>query len=136
MNSITAGLQSLWTNFAEAFQLNFIQDNRWEYLSGGSVDELIASLGLEDKAEKALLKKLKGKNFDTDVKNLMKLGGLNEADAKENAYLISEITAWNDFMKLMELSGKTSEQDINDALRMIDGAVTVEQTAKIKIDIA
>lgn len=37
MNSITAGLQSLWTNFAEAFQLNFIQDNRWEYLSGGFI---------------------------------------------------------------------------------------------------
>ena len=37
MNSITAGLQSLWTSFAEAFQLNFIQDNRWEYLSGGFI---------------------------------------------------------------------------------------------------
>ena len=37
MNSITAGLQSLWTRFAEAFQLNFIQDNRWEYLSGGFI---------------------------------------------------------------------------------------------------
>ncbi len=107
-----------------------------EYLSGGSVEGLIGSLGLEDKAEKALLKKLKGKNFDTDVNNLMKIGGLSESDAKENAFLIAEITAWNDFMKLMELSGKTSEQDINDALRMIDGAVTVEQTAKIKIDIA
>ena len=40
MNSITAGLQSLWTNFAEAFQLNFIQDNRWEYLSGGFIKTL------------------------------------------------------------------------------------------------
>ena len=37
MNSITAGLQSLWTSFAEAFQLNFSQDNRWEYLSGGFI---------------------------------------------------------------------------------------------------
>ena len=107
-----------------------------EYLSGGSVEGLVRALGLEDKAEKALLKKLKGKSFDTDVKNLVKIGGLSEAEAKENAYLIAEITAWNDFMKLMELSGKTSKQDIGDALRMIDGAVTVEQTAKIKIDIA
>ena len=40
MNSITAGLQSLWTSFAEAFQLNFIQDNRWEYLSGGFIKTL------------------------------------------------------------------------------------------------
>ena len=40
MNSITAGLQSLWTHFAEAFQLNFIQDNRWEYLSGGFIKTL------------------------------------------------------------------------------------------------
>lgn len=107
-----------------------------EYIRGSSLEELIGTLKLDDKSEKALLKKLKGKNFDTDVKNLMKFGGLDEAEAKENAYLVSEICIWNEFMKLMELNGKTSDSDIAAALTWIDGAVTVEQTAKIKIDIA
>ena len=107
-----------------------------EYLRGGTVDELVGTLGLDDKTEKALLKKLKGKSFDTDVKNLIKLGGLTEEDAKENAYLVSEICAWEEFMKLLKLNGKDTEQDIVEALRWVDGAVTVEQTAKIKITLA
>ena len=107
-----------------------------EYLRGGTVEELVGTLGLDDKTEKALLKKLKGKSFDTDVKNLVKLGGLNEEEAKENAYLVSEICAWEEFMKLMKLNGKDTEQDIAEALRWVDGAVTVEQTAKIKITLA
>ncbi len=107
-----------------------------EYLRGGTVGELVGTLGLDDKTEKALLKKLKGKSFDTDVKNLVKLGGLSEEDAKENAYLVSEICAWEEFMKLLKLNGKDTEQDIAEALRWVDGAVTVEQTAKIKITLA
>ena len=107
-----------------------------EYLRGGTVEELVGTLGLDDKTEKALLKKLKGKSFDTDVKNLVKLGGLNEEEAKENAYLVSEICAWEEFMKLLKLNGKDTEQDIAEALRWVDGAVTVEQTAKIKITLA
>lgn len=107
-----------------------------EYLSGGSVPELVNTLGLDEKTSKALLKKLKGKSFDTDMKNLIKLGGLNEEEAKENAYLVSEICAWDEFMKLMQLNDKTDEKDIAEMLRRIDGAVTVEQTAKIKITLA
>lgn len=107
-----------------------------DFIRDSSVEELVGTLGLDDKSEKTLLKKLKGKKFDTDVKNLMKFGGLDELAAKENAFLVSEICIWDEFMKLMELSGNTSEADIAEALRWIDGAVTVEQTAKIKIDIA
>lgn len=107
-----------------------------EYVRDSSVEELVGTLGLDDKSEKTLLKKLKGKKFDTDVKNLMKFAGLDEASAKENAYLVSEICVWNEFMRLMELNGTTSAEDISKALTWIDGAVTVEQTAKIKIDIA
>ena len=107
-----------------------------EYVRDSSIEELVGTLGIDDKSEKALLKKLKGKKFDTDVKNLMKFAGLDEASAKENAYLVSEICVWNEFMRLMELNGTTSAEDISKALTWIDGAVTVEQTAKIKIDIA
>ena len=107
-----------------------------DYLRGGTVGELVKTLRLDDKTEKALLKKLKGKSFDTDMKNLIKLGGLSEEDAKENAYLVSEICAWEEFMKLMKLNGRDTEQEIAEALSWVDGAVTVEQTAKIRITLA
>lgn len=107
-----------------------------EYLRGASVEELVGSLELDENTSKALLKKLKGKTFDTDVKNLMKLGGLDEEQAKENAYLVSEIAVWNEFMKLMELCGTTSDEEIAEKIKYIDSAVTVEQTAKIRIDLS
>ena len=74
-----------------------------EYLRGGTVGELVGTLGLDDKTQKALLKKLKGKSFDTDVKNLVKLGGLSEEDAKENAYLNwdMESSTVTDFMNIV-----------------------------------
>ncbi|MBP3266965.1 MAG: hypothetical protein J6M07_01385, partial [Ruminococcus sp.] len=91
-----------------------------EYLRGASVEELVGSLELDENTSKALLKKLKGKTFDTDVKNLMKLGGLDEEQAKENAYLVSEIAVWNEFMKLMELCGTTSDEEIAEKIKYID----------------
>ncbi|WP_124100904.1 hypothetical protein [Ruminococcus sp. Marseille-P6503] len=107
--------------------------HKQDYVRGGSLEELIGSLQLDDKSAKALHKKLKGKNFDTDVKNLIKIAGLDEDKAKKNAYLAAEIAAWTEFMRLMELNGTTSDADIAKALTWIDGAVTVEETPKITI---
>ncbi|MBR1740251.1 MAG: hypothetical protein IJ737_08155 [Ruminococcus sp.] len=103
-----------------------------EFIRDSDLGSLIDTLGLDGKSAKALLKKLKGKRFETDVKTLMTVAGLDEDEAKENAYLAAEIVVWNDFMKLMELS----KADIDQALEWIDGAITVEHTPKIRIDIA
>lgn len=104
-----------------------------EFIRDSDLGSLIDTLGLDEKSAKALTKKLKGKKFETDVKNLMAIGELSEEEAKENAYLAAEIVVWNDFMKLLELQ---PEADIDKALEWIDGAVTVEHTPKIRIDIA
>lgn len=104
-----------------------------DYVRDGSLEELIGSLQLDDNSAKALSKKLKGKNFETDVNNLIKIAGLEEGVAKENAYLAAEIAVWTEFMRLMELNGTTSDADIAKALTWIDGAVTVEETPKISI---
>lgn len=104
-----------------------------EFIRDGDLEQLIDTLKLDEKSAKTLMKKLKGKRFDTDVKNLMHIGGLSEEEAKENAYLAAEIAVWNDFMKLMELQPGV---DIDKALEWIDGAVIVEHTPKIRIDIA
>lgn len=70
----------------------------------GSIEDLVNSLGCDDKAKKSLLKKLNGKNFETDKNNLMKIGGLSEEDAKDNAYLAAEIIAWNKIQSMINVS--------------------------------
>lgn len=102
-----------------------------EFIKGGSVEQILDSMQLDDKTYKALQKKLRGVNYDTDVKNLMKLGGLDEKAARENAYLVSEAVAWQNFMKLLTLNNEILTDDIIDrAVDMIDSAITVERTPK------
>lgn len=104
-----------------------------EYVKDGSVEDILDSLNLDDKSYKALLKKLKGANYDTDCKNLMKLGGLDERSAKENAYLVSEAVAWQNFVKLLTLNNsQLTDEIIGRAVEMIDSAVVVERTPKTK----
>ena len=95
------------------------------------LEQILDSMQLDDKTYKALQKKIKGVNYDTDVKNLMKLGGLDEKAARENAYLISEAVAWQNFMKLLTLNNELLTDDIIErAVDMIDSAVVVERTPK------
>lgn len=104
-----------------------------EYVKDGSVEDILASLNLDDKSYKALLKKLKGVSYDTDCKNLMKLGGLDERSAKENAYLVSEAVAWQNFVKLLTLNNsQLTDEIIGRAVEMIDSTVVVERTPKTK----
>ena len=98
----------------------------------GSVDEILKGLNLDDKSFNALRKKLKGANYDTDVKNLIKFAGIGETEAKENAYLVAEAIAWQDFKHLLLLNNRDFDDDIiKSAVDTIDSAVTVEQIPKI-----
>ena len=69
----------------------------------GSVEEIVNSLSCDEKAKKSLLKKLNGKNFETDKKNLIRIGGLDEDSAKDYAYLIAEIIAWNKIKAIIKI---------------------------------
>jgi len=102
-----------------------------EYIKDGSVEQILDGMKLDDKSRKALEKKLKGANYSNDVKNLMKLGGLDERSAQENAYLIAEAVAWQNFKRLLTLNHEMITDDIVDrAVDMIDSAITVERTPK------
>ena len=70
----------------------------------GSVEEIVNSLSCDEKAKKSLLKKLNGKNFETDKKNLIRIGGLDEDSAKDYAYLIAEIIAWNKIKAIIKIN--------------------------------
>lgn len=105
------------------------------YIADSSIESLVKSLDVDDKTEKVLLKKLKGKNPETDKKTLMKVAGLNEEKATENAYLVSEIVAWQNFMMIVK-ANETKENpiDIEELLKNIDGAVSVEEGIKLTVE--
>ena len=104
-----------------------------EYLRGTSVESCIGQITADDKTRRVLAKRVKGKNFDNDKSNLMKLAGLDESEASDYAYMISEAAAWQDFERLLSASGGVSDERIAEVLEYINTAVTVEETPKITI---
>ena len=102
----------------------------------GSVEEIVNSLSCDEKAKKSLLKKLNGKNFETDKKNLIRIGGLDEDSAKDYAYLIAEIIAWNKIKAIIKINnnGVFSQEAFEQVALNINAAVCVEQSTKITIE--
>lgn len=102
----------------------------------GSVEEIVNALSCDEKAKKSLMKKLNGKNFETDKKNLMKIGGLSEEDAKDNAYLVSEVIAWNKIQSIIKLNnnGEFSQPALEQFILNINAAVCVEQSTKVAVE--
>lgn len=102
----------------------------------GSVEEIVSSLSCDEKAKKSLMKKLNGKNFETDKKNLMKIGGLSEEDAKDNAYLVAEVIAWNKIQSIIKLNNKGvfSQSALEQFILNINAAVCVEQSTKVAVE--
>ncbi|MPN15336.1 hypothetical protein SDC9_162667 [bioreactor metagenome] len=100
-----------------------------------TVSEVIAQLPVDDNTKKAIAKKVKGVKYDTDKKNLIAIGGFDEKTAEEYAYFISEAAIWENFMRLMQANKKATDKDIAEALELINGAVVVEETPKIAIEV-
>lgn len=102
----------------------------------GSVEEIVNSLSCDEKAKKSLLKKLNGKNFETDKKNLIRIGGLDEDSAKDYAYLIAEIIAWNKIKAIIKINnnGVFSQEAFEQFALNINAAICVEQSTKITIE--
>lgn len=102
----------------------------------GSVEEIVGSLNCDEKAKKSLMKKLNGKNFETDKKNLMKIGGLSETEASDTAYLVAEIIAWNKIQTIIKINngGVFSKEAFEQFILNVNAAVCVEQSTKISIE--
>lgn len=93
--------------------------------------EVVAQLPCSAEQKAVLSKKLRGANFETDVKNLKEVGGLSEQDASDYAYLFAEAVVYDTFVKLMKLSG--NEDNADEYIKNISVAVSVDDTTKITI---
>lgn len=104
-----------------------------EYMRGTSVEMCISQISDDDKIRKVLSKRVKGKNFEGDKNNLMKIAGLSDEVASDYAYMIAEAAAWQEFERLMSASGGVSDERVAEVLEYINAAVTVEETPKITV---
>lgn len=93
--------------------------------------EVIAQLPCSAEQKSILAKKLKGANFETDVKNLKEIGGFSEQDATDYAYLFAESVVYDTFIRLMKLSGNENRAD--EYIEGISVAVSVDDTTKITV---
>lgn len=91
--------------------------------------EVIAQLPCDEKAKAALAKKLKGSKFETDRDNLMKIGGLSEADVGDYAFMYAEAVVWQTLCRVAEMSG--ADKDV--IIRSINLGVSVESSTKITV---
>ena len=101
----------------------------------GSVQEIISSLGCDDKVNKVLLKKVKGINFDKDKQHLMQIAGLTESEASDTAYLINEAAAWESICTFIKVNnnGQISEDILKEIITKVNAAVVVSRGMKTEI---
>ena len=101
----------------------------------GDINEIISSLPADEKNKKSLAKKLKGINFETDKKNLRLLGGLDEETASDNAFLISEIKAWEFIENIMNLNhGNVTDELMKKLDQNVNAAIVVSRTTKLAVE--
>lgn len=97
----------------------------------GSLDETIKTITADEKIQRALKKKLKGK-YEKDTETLMKMVGLSEQEASDWAYLTAEIINWEwmlQILKSAEWKGTPQE-----AIEIIRAAVIVDEGVKVMVE--
>lgn len=87
----------------------------------GSLDETIRAITKDEKLQRTLRKKLKGK-YEKDTETLMKLAGLDAADAADWAYLTAEVINWEWMLQILK------------AADIIRSAVIVDEGLKVTVE--
>lgn len=97
----------------------------------GSLDETIKAITDDEKIQRALKKKLKGK-YEKDTEILMKMVGLSEQEASDWAYITAEIINWEwmlQVLKSAEWKGTPQE-----AVQIIKAAIIVDEGIKVTVE--
>ena len=97
----------------------------------GSLDETIKAITDDEKIQRALKKKMKGK-YEKDTETLMKMVGLSEQEASDWAYITAEIINWEwmlQVLKSAEWKGTPQE-----AVQIIKAAIIVDEGIKVTVE--
>ena len=88
----------------------------------GSLDETIRGITGDEKIQRVLRKKLKGK-YGKDTETLVKLAGLSRQEAGDWAYLVAEVINWEWIVQILKA-----------AIDIINNAVIVDEGLKVTVE--
>lgn len=107
-----------------------------EYIKG-SIKELIDGIDCDEDVKASLVKKIKGKKFETDVKNFIAFTGMSEEEAFTNAYIASEVAVWQTIKNILKADNKEeSEENIRNLAERAKNLAYVSSTTKITVQTA
>ena len=70
----------------------------------GSLEETIRAITADEKTQRTLKKKLKGR-YEKDTRTLIQAAGLKEQEASDWAYLVSEVIGWEWMVQILHAGG-------------------------------
>lgn len=97
----------------------------------GSLDATIRAITGDEKIQRILKKKLKGK-YEKDTETLMQTAGLTRDQASDWAYLTAEIINWEWMLQILKAAGWTGTPE--DAVEIIRSAVIVDEGIKVTVE--
>lgn len=95
-------------------------------------EDCIRQMTADDTQRALLVRKIKGKNPIKDADEIRKITGCTEEDAMYFASVYAEVTAYQDFARMVKLAGSVSEEE---ARELIHQGLSVEKTAKVGIEL-
>ncbi len=110
------------TMLANMFKGDYIED---------SIENVVCRMTDDPKTQKILMKRLKGK-YKQDMKNIMKYAELDEKDASDYAFMVSEVMAYQNILRIMEASGNGGT--VEEAVEKVKSALIVEDTIKVSLE--
>lgn len=110
------------TMLANMFKGDYIED---------SIENVVCRMTDNSKKQKVLMKRLKGK-YKQDMKNIMKYAELDEKDASDYAFMVSEVMAYQNILRIMEASGNGGT--VEEAVEKVKSALIVEDTIKVSLE--
>lgn len=130
-----------WNDFVKEEQKIILKDNCKTFLNAmfqgayieDTIPALVSRITADEKMQKVLCKKLKGK-YKQDMNNLIKLLGMSESDASDLAYLISEVFAYQTIQQIMKASHY--EGTIEEAVAQVKAAIIVDESIKVTLEAA
>lgn len=97
----------------------------------GSLDEIIRAITSDEKIQRTLKKKLKGK-YEKDTEILIKMAGLPEQEASDWAYLTAEIINWEWMIQILKSAEWTGTPQ--EAIEIIRAAIIVDEGIKVTVE--
>ncbi len=99
-----------------------------------TVEEVLVQIAQPDKLP-LLRKKVRGKNYEGDIKSLMVITGCSYEQAAEDAYLVQEAAVWQELQSVLVVNGIPQER-WTEMIENIKAGVMVEETPKVRLEMA